>query len=181
MAERRLALDDGSLVDALDRLVTTGAAVDGSLVITLAGVDLARLDLRLLLTAARGCWPRATAAESLTGPAIHPTGWHAPPNPLGGHATDQARATSQARGPGPQGGLAGLVVAVVDVVRQLLERLALRRMAADELSTEEVEWLGRSLMALEDQTTQLATLLGLAGNPGEPMAAKPIPAKEYRR
>lgn len=37
------------LVDALDTLVDRGAAVSGDVVISLAGVDLIQLDLRLLL------------------------------------------------------------------------------------------------------------------------------------
>lgn len=38
-----------SLVDLLDRVVDTGVALTGDLVISLAGIDLIRLDLRLLL------------------------------------------------------------------------------------------------------------------------------------
>lgn len=39
-----------SLVDVLDRVLQRGAYVSGDVVICLAGIDLARLDLRLLLT-----------------------------------------------------------------------------------------------------------------------------------
>ncbi len=40
-----------SLVELLDRVVHRGAYVSGDVVISLAGIDLVRLDLRLLLTA----------------------------------------------------------------------------------------------------------------------------------
>jgi uncharacterized phosphosugar-binding protein len=40
-----------SLVDLLDRVVNTGVALTGDAVISLAGIDLIRLDLRLLLVA----------------------------------------------------------------------------------------------------------------------------------
>jgi hypothetical protein len=40
-----------SLVELLDRVVHRGAYVCGDVVICLAGIDLVRLDLRLLLTA----------------------------------------------------------------------------------------------------------------------------------
>lgn len=40
-----------SLVELLDRVVRRGAFVGGDVVICLAGIDLVRLDLRLLLTA----------------------------------------------------------------------------------------------------------------------------------
>lgn len=39
-----------SLVDLLDRVVNRGAVVSGDVIISLAGIDLIRLDLRLLLT-----------------------------------------------------------------------------------------------------------------------------------
>jgi hypothetical protein len=40
-----------SLVELLDRVVHRGAYVSGDVTICLAGIDLVRLDLRLLLTA----------------------------------------------------------------------------------------------------------------------------------
>jgi hypothetical protein len=39
-----------SLVDLLDRVLQRGAYISGDVTICLAGIDLARLDLRLLLT-----------------------------------------------------------------------------------------------------------------------------------
>jgi hypothetical protein len=41
--------DGTRLVDLLDRVVDRGAVVSGDVVISLAGIDLIRLDLRLLL------------------------------------------------------------------------------------------------------------------------------------
>jgi hypothetical protein len=38
-----------SIVDLLDRVVDRGAVVSGDVIISLAGIDLIRLDLRLLL------------------------------------------------------------------------------------------------------------------------------------
>jgi hypothetical protein len=55
MAEQRGILGGNSagtsLVELLDRVVHRGAYVGGDVTICLAGVDLVRLDLRLLLTA----------------------------------------------------------------------------------------------------------------------------------
>ncbi|SFL32116.1 gas vesicle protein GvpK [Geodermatophilus ruber] len=62
-------------------------------------------------------------------------------------------------------GLGRLVVVLLDVVRQLLERQAVRRMAAGELTDAEVERLGRALLALQDQFTELRDVLGVA--PGD--------------
>jgi hypothetical protein len=41
-----------TLVDLLDRVVDVGAVVSGDVLISLAGIDLIRLDLRLLLVSA---------------------------------------------------------------------------------------------------------------------------------
>lgn len=51
VASRRIGTD---LVDLLDRVVHRGVVVSGGVVIALAGVDLIRLDLRLLLTGVGG-------------------------------------------------------------------------------------------------------------------------------
>jgi uncharacterized phosphosugar-binding protein len=57
MAERTMSRTEArpvsgtSLVDLLDRVVNTGVALTGDAVISLAGIDLIRLDLRLLLVA----------------------------------------------------------------------------------------------------------------------------------
>lgn len=44
----------GGLIDALDAVLAGGAAVAGDVVIALDGIDLIRLDLRLLLTGIQG-------------------------------------------------------------------------------------------------------------------------------
>jgi hypothetical protein len=51
-----------SLVELLDRVVHRGAYVGGDVVISLAGIDLVRLDLRLLLTAVQ-----PTVSDSVRG------------------------------------------------------------------------------------------------------------------
>jgi predicted nuclease with TOPRIM domain len=52
-------------------------------------------------------------------------------------------------------GLAQLVLAVVDLLRELMERQALRRMEAGSLDEEEVERLGTAFMKLEERMEEL--------------------------
>jgi hypothetical protein len=66
-----------------------------------------------------------------------------------------------------QSGLAGLVVVVVDLVRQLLQRQALRRMDAGSLTDDEVERLGRALMSLQQQVADLVEALDLHPHAGD--------------
>jgi hypothetical protein len=58
-------------------------------------------------------------------------------------------------------GLAQLVLTVVELLRQLMERQALRRVEAGGLDDETVERLGRTLMALEQRMHELKRTFGL--------------------
>lgn len=64
-------------------------------------------------------------------------------------------------------GLAQLVVGVVEVLRQVLERQAVRRMEAGSLTEEQVERLGTSLMTLEQRVADLCEALRRAPLPAE--------------
>ncbi|MES1243660.1 MAG: gas vesicle protein K [Acidobacteriota bacterium] len=57
--------------------------------------------------------------------------------------------------------VARLVLTLVDFVRRLLERQAIRRMEAETLTPEEVEALGIALMKLEETIRDIAGKFGL--------------------
>ena len=59
-------------------------------------------------------------------------------------------------------GLAQLVLTLVELLRQLMERQALRRVEAGNLDDETVERLGRTLMALEERMDELKEVFGLS-------------------
>jgi Gas vesicle protein K len=52
-------------------------------------------------------------------------------------------------------GLAQLVLTLIELLRQLMERQAIRRVEAGGLSDEQVERLGQALMALEQRMEEL--------------------------
>jgi hypothetical protein len=58
-------------------------------------------------------------------------------------------------------GLAGLVLTVVELLRQLMERQAVRRIDQGDLDDEQIERLGLTLMALEERMTELREHFGL--------------------
>lgn len=58
-------------------------------------------------------------------------------------------------------GLAQLVLTIIELLRQLMERQAIRRVEAGDLSDEQVERLGQALMALERQMGELKDEFGL--------------------
>ncbi|GIJ28113.1 hypothetical protein Vqi01_32750 [Micromonospora qiuiae] len=59
-------------------------------------------------------------------------------------------------------GLASLVLTVIELLRQLMERQALRRVDLGDLTDEQVDRIGTTLMALEEQMTELREYFGLA-------------------
>jgi len=59
-------------------------------------------------------------------------------------------------------GLGKLVLTLVDFLRQLLERQAIRRMEGGTLSDEEIEQMGEALMKLEAKIHELAEQFGLS-------------------
>ncbi len=61
-----------------------------------------------------------------------------------------------------ENGLAKLVLSIIELVRRLLEKQALRRMDAGNLSEEEIERLGTALMKLEEKMEEMKSVFGLA-------------------
>jgi hypothetical protein len=60
-------------------------------------------------------------------------------------------------------GLAQLVLTVIELLRQLMERQALHRIEGGSLSDEEIERLGVTFMALADRMEELKEAFGLEG------------------
>ena len=58
-------------------------------------------------------------------------------------------------------GLAKLVLALVEFLRRLLERQAVRRMEGGSLTDDEVERMGLALMRLEQKVHEMARAFGL--------------------
>jgi len=58
-------------------------------------------------------------------------------------------------------GLAQLVLTLVELIRQLLERESIRRMDRGTLSEEEIERLGTAFMLMREKIAELRDLFGL--------------------
>jgi gas vesicle protein GvpK len=59
-------------------------------------------------------------------------------------------------------GLAKLVLTLIEFIRRLLEKQAVRRMEGGDLSPEQIEELGLALMKLEGKLLELKTQFGLS-------------------
>ena len=60
-----------------------------------------------------------------------------------------------------QRSVAQLVLTLVEFIRQLLERQAIRRMEASTLTTRQTEEIGRALMKLEETVVDIAEKFGI--------------------
>jgi Gas vesicle protein K len=58
-------------------------------------------------------------------------------------------------------GLAHLVLTIIELLRQLMERQALHRIEGGSLTAEEVERLGQTFMALAERMEELKETFGL--------------------
>ncbi|HUP59390.1 MAG TPA: gas vesicle protein K [Thermoanaerobaculia bacterium] len=61
-----------------------------------------------------------------------------------------------------ENGLAKLVLSIIELIRRLLEKQAIRRMDGGNLSEEEIERLGNALMKLEEKMAELKRVFGLS-------------------
>jgi len=70
--------------------------------------------------------------------------------------------TNEATATRPEAGLARLVLTLVELLRELLERQAVRRMEGEGLSDDDVERMGRALIDLQQKMTELREVFGLS-------------------
>jgi hypothetical protein len=160
-----------SLADVLDRILYSGVAVEGEVTIGVGGVDLILLDLRLLLASVDKVQPHQ-------GPPL-PS-----PAPVAGGAAGRGSALAAAMAappaqmtrpapetPGPRlfadrkatdGSLAKLVLGLANLLHEVLERQALRRMANGTLSDAEIEDLGVALCAQAQEIERMRRSFGLS-------------------
>jgi hypothetical protein len=133
---RTLAVSD-AVVDLLDSLVDTGVAAAGDVTISVAGVDLIALRLKALLA--------SVGTEGTEDLAFPPRERRARQLPSRVETDEHSL----------QRGLAQLVLVLVEILGELLERQAVRRMAAGTLSDDETEKLGAAFIALHRRVDEL--------------------------
>lgn len=179
-----------SLAEALDRMIHRGVAVQGNVAIGLAGVDLLFLDLRVLLASIDTIWPEGPpeGLMEITGPKDpRPAAPASPPSPLA-HAPAPAAAQTSAfraaidaataRCGGSEAnllaprqelasqstakGLIRLVLTLVKLLHDVMERQALRRMDRNRLSADEIEAVGMALCAQATEIERLRQLFGIS-------------------
>lgn len=166
---------DLSLAELLDGLIGRGVALQGDVVLSVAGVDLVWLGLKAVLAGADVAPPgagtdlpgRKGIAARSSPDVFSPRGETVPRR--GERAALPAREDPlpaprrlAVDGERVEEGLVRLVLSVVELLRQLMEGQALRRMDSGALSEDQLEQLGSALMRLSERMDELKDFFGLA-------------------
>ncbi len=166
--------DELSLAELLDRLIGDGVALQGDVVLSVAGVDLVWLGLRAVLAGADLAPPGAGVDLPHHLDGKHAAGPMGPPRAAARGATGSMAGELPTAGTGGgrdtrvevddgrvEEGLVRLVLSVVELLRQLMEGQALRRMDAGSLSEAQLERVGTALMRLSKRMEELQEFFGL--------------------
>ena len=171
----------GSLADVLDRILHRGVSLEGNVTITVAEVDLLFLDLRVLLASVDTVWPKGRPQTRTTPRADQPTPRVsppspalpalAPPTPIDDFATPAGTGAGSSERPGqagakplasPAAGLVRLVLTLVKLLHEVLERQAVRRMAGGQLTAAQIENVGLAMYAQAREIERLRRQFGFS-------------------
>ncbi len=156
--------DNVTLIDALDKILETGAVINGELVIRVADIDLVFLGLRLILTS-------VSRAEEFSGMSFSDRDKKPTPEDIE-YIEKLQREIRKAEENIPklidmgdpketEQGLAKLILTIVELIRRLMEKEAYRRVKRGTLSPTEIQKLGLSLKAVKKKIKEVQTIFGI--------------------
>lgn len=153
-----------TLIDALDRVIDKGAYVDGELVLRVADVDLIFIGLRLIVTSISNA--ERLKGGNRMGHAENPSALDAAyikklEQQLRDIESSFPKIIDAADPEKAEKGIAKLVLTLIELIRQLLEREAVRRIDIGTLSEVETQKLGLTFKALEQKIQQLKQVFGI--------------------
>ena len=154
---------NATLVDALDVIIDKGAVVHGDLVVRVADLDMLAISLRVIIVSLS----KLSSTKGERADKEHK-------NELGdevfmqklekqiGDAQTHINEMINADTPDQvEGGLAQLVLTLIKLIVDLVEREAMRRVEREELTQMETQKLGLNLEAIEIKIEELRLVFGL--------------------
>ncbi len=153
-----------TLLDALDRVIDKGAYVDGEIVLRIADIDLVFIGLRLIITSVsraerlrnegRMGTPGRTSAEDLV--CIRKL-----EEQLRDIEASIPKIIDAGNPEKAEQGIAKLVLTLVKLISQLLEREAVRRVDTGVLSETEIQKLGLTFKVLEKKIQEMKAIFNI--------------------
>lgn len=153
-----------TLLDALDRVIDKGAYVDGEVVLRVADIDLVFIGLRLIVTSVsraerlRGEGRMGTQAGSSAEDLVCIRKLE---QQLRDIETSIPKIIDAGNPEKVEQGIAKLVLTLVKLISQLLEREAVRRVDTGVLSETEIQKLGLTFKVLEKKIQEMKTVFGI--------------------
>jgi hypothetical protein len=153
-----------TLLDALDRVIDKGAYVDGEIVLRVADVDLVFIGLRLIVTSVSKAEKLRNAGRM--GAQGRPSAENLAcirklEEQLRDIETSIPKIIDAGNPEKAEQGIAKLVLTLVKLISQLLEREAVRRVDTGTLSETEIQKLGLTFKVLEKKIQEMKTLFGI--------------------
>lgn len=162
--ERLYKSNKVTLIDALDRVIDKGAYIDGELVLRVADIDLVFIGLRLIVTSV------SNAERLRKGGRMGTQASPSAEDLVRIQALEEQLRNIEASIPKiidagnpekAEQGIAKIVLTLVKLISQLLEREAVRRVDTGTLSETEIQKLGLTFKVLEKKIQEMKTVFGI--------------------
>lgn len=152
-----------TLLDVLDRVIDKGVVVDGEVMLQVADIELIDVSLKLVLASTERLRGMRSGKPALSKEELirEKTELKALEQNLE-HTVKLVPSIFNADSPQrAEHGLAKLVLTLVELIRKLMERQAMRRIAGGSLTQVEVERLGLTFKALEKKMEEMKRVFGI--------------------
>lgn len=150
-----------TLLDVLDRVIDKGVVVKGEVFLQVADIELINLELQLVLASSERLRPGGRYRRSKGELEQQRAELHVLERNL---RKVQYLVPTTMSADSPQKAehaLAKLVLTLVELIRKLMERQAVRRMSGGSLTAVEIERLGLTFQALERKMVELKQVFGI--------------------
>ena len=154
---------NATLVDALDVVIDKGAVLHGDIVIRIADLDMLAISLRVIIvTLSRLSTQQGNRIDDIhaneLGDEVYMHKLEDQIEKAQKHINQMINADTPEQ---IEGGLAQLVLTLIKLIVDLIEREAVRRVEREELTLIETQKLGMNLEAIETKIEELRLVFGL--------------------
>jgi len=154
---------NASLVDALDTVIDKGAVVQGDIVVRIADLDLLAISLKIILVSmSRLQTQQGKRTDKVNinemGDEVYLKKMEDQIEKAQAHINQMINAGSEKEA---ESGLAQLVLTLIKLITDLVEKEAMRRVEGGQLTQTEMQKLGLNLQAIEVKLEELKLVFGL--------------------